>query len=412
MEIPDPSTKRAKQRKEQSISYEEKGGGECPEVDQVSQVGSTAYEFSVAQALPFKAGRIQYYLNEWETISSDCNILDIVKGCQIEFKSNTLNQMKHSKEIKFSNVETGFIDTEIKRLLEKGVIVPSCHETGEFLSTIFVRPKPDGSHRLILNLKRFNEHVAHPHFKICYMALVDLKNAYYSVHVDTKHQKFLKFYWRGKLYQYTCLPNGLACAPRVFTKLLKPVYSTLRSQGHLSVGYIDDSYLQGNTIQNCQNNIQKTVNVFTSLGFIVHPEKSVLIPTRKLKFLGFILDSERMIVSLTPERVGAIKEAAKILLVKPNPTIRELAEVIGMFVAAFHGCRYGPLHYRQLESDKISALKKSQGDYDAPVTFSNLAKQDLHWSIHNIENAKNPINYPNPTIILESDASNMGWGVV
>ena len=61
--------------------------------------------------------------------------------------------MKRPKEIKFSNVETGFIDTEIKRLLQKAVIGPSCHETGEFVSTIFVRPKPDGSHRLILNLK-------------------------------------------------------------------------------------------------------------------------------------------------------------------------------------------------------------------------------------------------------------------
>ena len=178
------------------------------------------------------------------------------------------------------------------------------------------------------------------------------------------------------------------------------------------MGYIDDSYLQGNTIQNCQNNIQKTVNLFTSLGFLVHPEKSVLVPTQKLKFLGFILDSEHMIVSLTPERARAIKEAAKRLLAKPNSTIRELAEVIGKLVAAFQGCLYGPLHYRQLESDKISALKKSQGDYDAPVTLSNLAQQDLHWWIQNIENAKNPINHPNPTIILESDASNMGWGAV
>ena len=52
--------------------------------------------------------------------------------------------MKHRKEIKFSNVETGFIDTEIKRVLEKGVIVPSCHETGEFVSAIFVRPNQMG----------------------------------------------------------------------------------------------------------------------------------------------------------------------------------------------------------------------------------------------------------------------------
>ena len=215
----------------------------------------------------------------------------------------------------------------------------------------------------------------------CYMASVDLKDAYYSVHVDTKYQKYLKFHWRGKLYQYTCLPNGLACAPRLFTKLLKPVYSTLRSQGNLSVGYIDDSYLQGNTIKNCQTNIQVTVHLFNFLGFLVHPEKSVLVPTQKLKFLGFILDSELMVVSLTLERAGDIKEAAKRLLDKPNPTIRELAEVIGKFVAAFQGCVYGPLHYRQLENDKISALKESQGDYHAHVTLSTLARQDLHWWI-------------------------------
>ena len=80
-------------------------------------------------------------------------------------------------------------------------------------------------------------------------------------------------------------------------------------------------------------------------------------------------------------------------------------------MAAFQGCLYGPLHYRQLESDIISALKKSQGHYDAPMTLSN-SEQDLHWWIQNIQNAKNPINHPNPTIILESDASNMGWCAV
>ena len=41
----------------------------------------------------------------------------------IEFKSNTPHQRKPPKEIKFINVETGFIDTEIKRLLGKGVVV-------------------------------------------------------------------------------------------------------------------------------------------------------------------------------------------------------------------------------------------------------------------------------------------------
>ena len=85
----------------------------------------------------------------------------------------------------------------------------------------------------------------------CFMASVDLKDAYYTVPIHASHQKYLKFCFDGALYKYTCLPNGLASAPRIFTKLLKPVYATLRSMGHLNSGYIDDSYLQGDTSAEC-----------------------------------------------------------------------------------------------------------------------------------------------------------------
>ena len=68
----------------------------------------------------------------------------------------------------------------------------------------------------------------------CFMASVDLKDAYYTVPIHSDHQKYLKFVFNGTLYQYKCLPNGLSSAPRIFTKLLKPVYSTLHNKGHLS----------------------------------------------------------------------------------------------------------------------------------------------------------------------------------
>ena len=81
--------------------------------------------------------------------------------------------------------------------------------------------------------------------KNCFMASIDLCDAYYSIPISQQHQKYLKFCWQGQLYQFTCLPNGLACAPRIFTKILKPVHAKLRQQGHIIFGYIDDSYLQG-----------------------------------------------------------------------------------------------------------------------------------------------------------------------
>lgn len=176
-------------------------------------------------------------------------------------KNNTPHQIRHPKEIKFSNVEAQFIDPEINRLLERGVIVPSCHEPGEFTSTIFLRPKPDGSQRLLLNL-RFNEHVAHHQFRMesvksakqmmkpgCYMPLVHLKDTYYSVHVEKEYQKYLKFYRKSKLHQYTCLGIALLVHSHYSQNCKKPVYSTLRSQGHSSVGSTDDSSVQGNTIK-------------------------------------------------------------------------------------------------------------------------------------------------------------------
>ena len=120
----------------------------------------------------------------------------------------------------------------------------------------------------------------------CFMASVDLKDAYYTVPIHPSHQKYLKFCFDGAFYQYTCLPNGLASAPRIFTKLLKPVYATLHSTGHLNLGYIDDSYLQRDTVEDCQQNVGDTVTLFTSLGFFIHPETvsytHLTLPTKRI----------------------------------------------------------------------------------------------------------------------------------
>ena len=83
--------------------------------------------------------------------------------------------------------------------------------------------------------------------KDCWFASVDLKDAFYSVPIHPKHKKYLKFLWKGKIYQYTSMPNGYADAMRIFTKLLKPGFYELRRQGHLSVYFVDDSILQGDT---------------------------------------------------------------------------------------------------------------------------------------------------------------------
>ena len=106
------------------------------------------------------------------------------------------------KEINFTRQEQEVIDVELDKLLIKGVISETTHCRGKYISTIFVRPKKDGGHRLILNLKSLNKHFVYHHFKMdtlqsairlmtpnYYMASVDLPDACYSVPIHNDHQK-------------------------------------------------------------------------------------------------------------------------------------------------------------------------------------------------------------------------------
>ena len=71
----------------------------------------------------------------------------------------------------------------------------------------------------------------------CWMASIDLKDAYYSVPIHKNSRKYLKFVWNSLIYVFTSLPNGYRDAPRIFTKIMKPVFGTLRAMGYSSVVY-------------------------------------------------------------------------------------------------------------------------------------------------------------------------------
>ena len=86
---------------------------------------------------------------------------------------------------RFSSLECEVIDSEIEKLLGKSVIKPSEHEIGEFISSIFVRPKKDATHRMILNLKSLNKHVNYYHFKmdtLSHVLTLDHSGLLYGVH--------------------------------------------------------------------------------------------------------------------------------------------------------------------------------------------------------------------------------------
>ena len=100
---------------------------------------------------------------------------------------------------------------------------------------------------------------------------------------------------------------GLSSSPRTFTKNLKPFFSGLRSQfGHTCLGYIDDSLYLGESYLECEEATFRTVQLFISLGFKIHPEKSIVIPTQVLDLLGFTRNSILMTMSLIDKKADKI----------------------------------------------------------------------------------------------------------
>ena len=353
-----------------------------------------------------KAGNVKHCLQAWGAITSDLFILAIIEfGVTLDFIG--LPPENSPTVTVFPSVTLPGIAEELLNLGRNEVFIPTIWTSGSFISPIFTTKKSDGSPQLILNLKKLNCYIRYVHFKVeslgdvlniikpgVWMASVDLQDAYYTIPVHPDHQKYLTFSWQHKYYKFTCLPNGYAQAPMIFTKLLKHPFSFLRRRGHHSIIYIDDAYLQGDSYDACYNNVYETASLIQKLGFTINLRKSVLHPTQQVEFLGFILDSRLMTIKLSRRRIDGIISACTMLLQGHSLRMQYVASVVGMLIAALPAVRHGALFYRAIERDKNAALRRNKGNFRKMMTLSVAAKNDILWWHNHIGSAHHFVHPP------------------
>ena len=88
-------------------------------------------------------------------------------------------------------------------------------------------------------------------------------------------------------YEFQVLCFGLASAPRVFTKVLKPVYAFFCKLGIRCIYYIDDSLNMEQDFDKCKDNTNIMVQKLDDLGYRINRKKSVLIPTKCIVFFNW-----------------------------------------------------------------------------------------------------------------------------
>lgn len=128
--------------------------------------------------------------------------------------------------------------------------------------------------------------------------------------IAEEQQKYPCFRWSGKIYQLTCHAKGVSEGPRLFTKLMKPVFSTLRMMRHTITSFTDDTLVWSNLVAGSHECMHDTVRMLQRVGFCINVEESVLVPTKRIEYLRNIIDSETMTVTLPERRKAKICSTA------------------------------------------------------------------------------------------------------
>ena len=241
-----------------------------------------------------------------------------------------------------------------------------------------------------------------------YLIGLDLKDQFLSVGMNKKFRKFLRFQWQGKLYEWSSLPFGLKCSPRVVTKLLKPVVAMLRSQFSIKISiYMDDIILQGRSAEEVSLHAQITILVLLSLGWECNWEKSKLVPSKKLTHLGFDICTETMTATLPEAKIDRLQTFAKDTLNDKFVTVHNLEKLIGLMESVRPVTINSALNYRGLQKQLLKA-KRFKRVPQQILTLSQRSVMNLTWWASPTgfrANCTAPLKDPTPTLHLWTDAS-------
>jgi hypothetical protein len=162
---------------------------------------------------------------------------------------------------------------------------------------------------------------------------------------------------------------------------LKPVVVSIRSLGIRIVIYLDDILLLHQNKNDLVQIFYQVVNLFQNLGFTIKREKCSLHPTQQLVFLGGLLDTMKMTISLPPEKLETIIQEAYQTQQTSPLSLEKLSSLIGrMSHAAQTGAWRAPLYYRSLHRDQaISTHQCGQHRKRFQVTLSQASMTELIW---------------------------------
>jgi hypothetical protein len=316
------------------------------------------------------------------------------------------------------------LDQEVSLLLNKGAIEEIQPITPGFYSSMFVIPKKNGGSRPVFNLKKLNNYIQAPHFKMetlqevtkqirqnNYLTSIDLSDAFLHIPVHVDSRPYLRLNWKGKTYQFCTTPFGLSLVPWLFTKLTKPILEWARSQQIRLSAYLDDWIIISDSATQATQHTQLVVQKLESLGWIINYSKSILKPQQSMEHLGFLLDTTTMTAQLPGKKLRDLRRSIQQILKNPLQSPRTIHSLTMRIQAATFALIPARLYTQHLLRMKNQTVRSSD-DWDKPQRLTVECIQELTWWKNNIThwNGKSILpQTPQQTIYV--DASNQWMGM-
>ena len=184
------------------------------------------------------------------------------------------------------------VGSELDRLEEAGVLCKV--EYSEWAASILPVPKKDGSLRLCwdykvtvnpaLNVDQYS--LPKPADLLSSLAggqrfsKLDLTSAYQQVPLDEISVKLTTINTHQRLYDYTCLPFGVASAPTVFQKIMDTILQGISSV----ICYLYDILITGRNEVEHLRNLEEVLRRLQEHGVRLHKEHGVKLHKEKCLF--------------------------------------------------------------------------------------------------------------------------------
>ena len=313
---------------------------------------------------------------------------------------------------------------QVAVLVQKGTVQRVPRHRLRCASPLFLVPKKGGKWRLVHDLRVVNDSIVYRRFRLAglqqvrqrlhqgaWMASVDLTDAYYHVPLHPADSRAVGFVVDGVPYAFQSLCFGLASAPRLFTKMLRPVVADLQRSGVQVSFYLDDGLVVADTPAACAAGVRLLLRRLRCLGFAVNTSKCHLQPTQRLEYLGVLLDTRRARMLLPAGKVRALRKDARRLAASPDVPLRQLAAFVGRANFAAQCLRLGRLHVHPMAQAVATAYRRLRR-WSGRVRLPPTLRAHLRWWAGRMQrwNGAALLPPPPPAVTVETDASTLGWG--